>query len=143
VIRDACASDAEALAALYVELLRESVAPATVRDAIADAEGSQSSRILVYEADGRVVGTAHVLFYLSPLRPTAGKGVVDAVVIADGHRGRGIGAALVQRAQSWLSERGASPVFVSTRWDRTVAHEMYASQGWRPWGLTYARFDEG
>lgn len=141
MIRDAVAADAETLAALYEQLLGLPADPAGIVDAIGQIERSPYTRLLVCEIAHHVVGTVQACFYPSPLRATAGKGIIDAVVIDTRHRGRGHATRLIAHASAWLRAAGVAPVFVATRADRSEGQRLYASLGWSKWGVTYASFE--
>lgn len=146
MIRDAVAADARTLAALYEQLIEFPADPDGIVDTIGQIERSPNARLLVCEISHQVVGTVQACFYPSPLRATAGKGIIDAVVVDTRHRGRGHATRLVAHASAWLRAAGVAPVFVATRADRSEGQRLYASLGWSRWGLTYASFeglDEG
>lgn len=142
MIRDAVAADAQALTALYAQLISGPADQAWVVDTIRCIEQSANARLLVYVFADQVVGTVQACFYRSPLRAKAGKGIIDAVVVDTCHRGRGFATRLVGHACAWLREEGVAPVFVATRTDRTVGQRLYTSLGWSRWGVTYALFKE-
>jgi len=142
VIRDAVPSDAPVLADLYGQLLGRPPKVSAVEDTLGAVAETPETRILVSLAGKRLVGTLQATYYRSPLRPAVGKGIIDAVIVDEGSRGRGIGTALIESASRWLESTGVSPIFVATREDRTAAHALYDSLGWARWGVTYARFTE-
>ena len=70
------------------------------RDRAMFTTGIESGRTFVAEVDGMVVG--HL-----GLHPT-GYGVVDlGMQVLDGHRGAGVGSALLERGIAWAREHGA------------------------------------
>jgi len=58
-------------------------------------------------------------------------GFIHDVVVADTHRGRGIGEALVQRASDWLRERGAPRVLLWTAQRNVAAQRLFLRLGFR------------
>ena len=89
--------------------------------------------VFVAEQDGQVVG--YVYGGLEPmswreLREAAG--FIHDVVVADTHRGRGIGEALVQRASDWLREHGAPRVLLWTAQRNVAAQRLFSRLGFRP-----------
>ena len=58
------------------------------------------------------------------------KASIWALFVAPGHEGRGLGAALLERAGAWLFELGHDTVRLTTGAD-TRADRFYAAQGWQ------------
>ena len=89
--------------------------------------------VFVAEADGQVVG-----YVYAGLEPMSWKELRDAagfihdVVVADGHRGDGIGEALIQRASDWLREHGAPRVLLWTAQRNAAAQRLFLRLGFRP-----------
>jgi ribosomal protein S18 acetylase RimI-like enzyme len=88
--------------------------------------------VFVAEQDGDVVG--YVYGGLEPmswreLREAAG--FIHDVVVADTHRGRGIGEALVERASDWLRDRGAPRVLLWTAQRNVAAQRLFLRLGFR------------
>ena len=86
-------------------------------------------RIIVAEEDGAVAGVLHVFD-----RPALDKGceaVVQALVVDDAWRGRGIGEALMREAEAWAAGRGLAATALYTRTDRDRAHAFYERIGYR------------
>jgi len=123
VLRPGTAGDVDALAEISVSSARHHAAldpefyAVPVREAVAtslrealERENDADAVRLVAEVDGVVVGSATVeLRSPSPgsmLRPQLGASVGLAVL--DDRRGAGIGSRLMEAAEAWASERGAS-----------------------------------
>lgn len=51
--------------------------------------------------------------------------IVDAVVVAEGHRGQGIGVDLVQAAERWGRERGAGIAVADGNWASGLVPRFY------------------
>lgn len=60
------------------------------------------------------------------------EGEVAEVYVAEAHRGRGVGEALVRRAVQLFEERGVTLGYVWTRSDNEAATRLYSSAGFRP-----------
>ncbi len=71
-----------------------------------------------------------VVGYAAVLAPK-GSGDADVLTIAvrEGHRGEGIGAALLDQLIETASLRGASRVFLEVRADNPVAQHLYETRG--------------
>jgi ribosomal protein S18 acetylase RimI-like enzyme len=63
--------------------------------------------------DGVPIGFAHAGFGPNPERSAldTGNGVVCAIGVRPGYRGRGIGSELLNRCESYLAERGATTIY--------------------------------
>jgi ribosomal protein S18 acetylase RimI-like enzyme len=60
-----------------------------------------------------------------------------ALVVSQSMRGRGIGRALVQTAETDLAERNIQRLTVDTRLTRAEAHRFYESLGYEKNGFRY------
>ncbi|HXE92548.1 MAG TPA: GNAT family N-acetyltransferase [Gaiellaceae bacterium] len=135
-IRDARAADAAAIA----ELLGELGYPATGAAVTSRLERLVivGDRVVVADVDGEVAGLAHL--HVSPTieheRP-AGK--LGALVVAESHRGRGIGRLLVEAVEEEATARGCGIFFVTTAERRDDAHAFYESLGLERTGRRYGR----
>src|SRR5262249_18132328 len=88
--------------------------------------------IFVAERDNTVVG--YVYAQLEPhdwkeLRAAAG--FIHDVVVADAHRGGGIGAALVEAAMDWLRQHHAPRVILWTAEKNPSAQRLFSRLGFR------------
>ena len=101
-------------------------------DAVLAAGGH---RLIVTEEEGVVVGVLHVFE-----RPALDKGceaVVQALVVDDAARGRGIGEVLMREAEAWAAGRGLAATSLYTRTDRDRAHAFYERIGYRLKGTSH------
>jgi ribosomal protein S18 acetylase RimI-like enzyme len=86
-------------------------------------------RLIVTEEEGVVVGVLHVFE-----RPALDKGceaVVQALVVDDAMRSRGVGEALMREAEAWAAGRGLAATSLYTRVDRDRARAFYERIGYR------------
>jgi GNAT superfamily N-acetyltransferase len=88
--------------------------------------------VFVAEHEGQVVG--YVYAGLEPmswkeLREAAG--FIHDVVVAETHRGHGIGEALVERASDWLREHGAPRELLWTAEGNAAAQRLFLRLGFR------------
>ena len=56
--------------------------------------------------------------------------LIVGLVIVEGHRSAGIGAALLAAAEAWARARGCKRLVVATRITRERAHRFYAREGY-------------
>jgi GNAT superfamily N-acetyltransferase len=101
-------------------------------DAVRAAAGH---RIIVAEEGGAVVGVLHVFE-----RPALDKGceaVVQALVVDDSVRSRGVGEALMHEAEAWAASRGLAATSLYTSIKRDRAHAFYERLGYRIKGTSH------
>lgn len=126
VVRAAFLEDAPALIPLAAQLgypCRED----RVRERLAAILASDSATVLVAEAGGRVVAWTSVEivdhFYVDPVAEISG------FVVDEGHRSRGIGAALMRGAESWAKNHGMEKLRLRANAIRLDAHRFYEREG--------------
>ncbi|MFI5533253.1 GNAT family N-acetyltransferase [Kitasatospora sp. NPDC051853] len=108
IIRDFRPSDAEAAAASYSAGRPHLVmSPAAVRHLVETASPEQHYRLLVGEADGRVVATGRVGLHAAS--STKGQGFANISVLPEA-RGRGVATAMLAVAERHLAEHGATVI---------------------------------
>lgn len=92
-----------------------------------DADPNQ--RLIVAEADGRIVGTMQ-LSYLPGIQFRGGwRQQVEAVRIASDLRGQGLGEQMMAWAIGQAKQRGCMLVQLSSHISRTAAHRFYKRLG--------------
>ena len=135
-IRDARPDDSEVLAALLGELGYPATAEA-VRSRL-ERLGIVGDRVVVADSDSEVVGLAHL--QVTPTmehdRPAA---KIGALVVAEAHRGEGIGRALVEALADEARVRGCALLFLTTSARRTDAHEFYRRVGLEETGKRFTK----
>ena len=73
-------------------------------------------------------------------RPALDKGceaVVQALVVDDAIRSRGVGEMLMREAEAWAAGRGLAATSLYTRTDRDRAHAFYERIGYRLKGTSH------
>ena len=135
-IRDARPDDSEVLAALLGELGYPATAEA-VRSRL-ERLGIVGDRVVVADSDSEVVGLAHlqVTPTLEHDRPAA---KIGALVVAEAHRGEGIGRALVEALADEARVRGCALLFLTTSARRADAHEFYKRVGLEETGKRFTK----
>lgn len=87
------------------------------------------SRLLVLEVQGTVLGTLQLNFLPGLSRRGAERAQIEAVRIAEGHRGQGLGRLLVGAAIRHARERGCGLVQLTSDLRREDARRFYQSLG--------------
>jgi len=127
-IRPMRAADAERVADLATQLGYPVAADELARR-FADLGARADHEVLVATDDAdRPIGWIHI----SRVATLAASDLasIDGLVVDDGLRSGGIGAALVDAAESWARERGARTVTVRSRSTRQRAHRFYERIGY-------------
>jgi GNAT superfamily N-acetyltransferase len=135
-IRDARADDAAAIA----ELLGQLGYPTTGGAVVSRLQRLLivGDRVVVADLDGTVAGLAHL--QVTPAieydRPAAKLGVL---VVAESHRGRGVGRALLAAIEDEARLRGCELLYLTTSERRDDAHAFYERIGLEHTGRRYSR----
>jgi len=134
ILRDAQPSDFAAVRRLLGQL---GYAPdeAEFRHRFDSVTATPGHRIIVAEEEGAVVGVLHVFE-----RPALDKGceaVIQALVVDDTVRGRGVGEALMREAEAWASRRGLGATSLYTNVTRDRARAFYERIGYRLKGTSH------
>jgi GNAT superfamily N-acetyltransferase len=79
-------------------------------------------------SDDVPIGWCHVEMRRTLVEPVSA--LIVGLVIGEGHRSAGIGAALLAAAEAWARARGCSRLVVATRITRERAHRFYAREGY-------------
>jgi len=127
-VEEATGVDDELVAALgrLVPQLSRS-APAPGRDELDEIVCSPATALLVARtASGSVVGSLTLVVFRIP---TGVRAWIEDVVVDEGARGAGVGAALVAAALRRAEEAGARTVDLTSRPDRDAANRLYARMG--------------
>lgn len=62
---------------------------------------------------------------------TSPVGYVEGIVVVPSHRGRGVGRALLARAEEWCRSNGCSEIATDAEIDNELAQHFHESMGFR------------
>lgn len=97
------------------------------------------SQLLVCETDGTATGLA--AWHLLPRLERDGSWArLAALVVAETHRGQGLGRNLIEAVESAAAAHGANIVEVTSNRERAAAHAFYRKLGYRDRCAASARF---
>jgi GNAT superfamily N-acetyltransferase len=85
--------------------------------------------VLVAEREGRVIGMVTVQLVVSTAEGAA-SGLLEDMVVEEGARGDGIGARLLQGAEGWAFDRGATRIQLLADQMNRPALRFYRRMGW-------------
>lgn len=129
-IRTAVAADALAIAGLMGQLGYEASEALVVRK-LAILAANACDSVLLAEVDGTVAGV--ISLHVLELFHAEGRiGRITSLVVDAGHRGNGVGEALVAAADRFFTGQGCMRAEVTSGEHRTAAHAFYAAQGYAP-----------
>jgi ribosomal protein S18 acetylase RimI-like enzyme len=106
--------------------------PATPQDIarrFARLAGRDDQILLVAVDDRGAIGWLHVAAHPSLEHDDSAE--IVGLVVADGDRSRGVGAALVAEAAAWSDAHGCTALRVRSRIERGRAHAFYERQGFQ------------
>lgn len=142
-IRDARVEDWPAVAGLLVELGRDVSPSAATNPSFVIRFGGhlalrESRTLVVEDPAGRVVGFLDMEFRqrLGHPRPQAW---VNDLVVTESLRGKGIGRALLARAEELARGRGCFRMSLETAGWRTETHAFYERLGWTDNGKWFVK----
>ncbi|MGY3923497.1 GNAT family N-acetyltransferase [Aeromonas jandaei] len=127
VIRAPLPSDATAMAHLFTQLGYAAEADELLPRLLGL---DVATRVLLAEQAERVVGVL-VWHWLQPLHVAPAWGLISALVVDDGARGGGIGAALLCEAERQARGAGCSQLELSSSIKREAAHRFYLAQAYQ------------
>lgn len=136
-IREAAASDAEAIVSLMRQLGYE-VTPAHIRDRLQAFATSPTDQLIVACIGAAVVGS--ISLHAVPLLHSVGAlGRITSLVVAERYRGSGAGGALIAAAEPWFRAAGCVKIEVTSADHRIDAHRFYANRGFRRDGQRFSK----
>jgi GNAT superfamily N-acetyltransferase len=126
IVREAETGDAGRMAELVAQLGFD-VDALGVAERLARLEET-GEPVLLADDDGEVVGLLdwHIMHTIHRPRPV---GRIVALVVADGHRGKGVGKALVTEAEARIRARGCEKMEVTSNLRLLDAHGFYEALG--------------
>jgi GNAT superfamily N-acetyltransferase len=84
--------------------------------------------LIAESSEGEVFGWLHVS--VTPLLEVALRAEVNGLIVAEGRRGSGSGAKLLQVAEAWAKSKGCATMSVRSNVVRDRAHSFYLQNGY-------------
>lgn len=120
--------DIERVADLMTQLGYPST-PGDIARRFTRIDGRDDQALLVADNGSAVVGWMHVGAH--PYLESDESAEILGLVVAEGQRSRGIGAALVDAAEKWAAQHGCQALRVRSRISRDRAHAFYERGGFQ------------
>ena len=140
-------ADIPALLSLYAQLDGDDAPVMAVSraEALWDImESYPDYQVHVVECDGSVVGTFSLLVVVALSHRGIPGALVEAVVVDEKCRSRGVGEAMMRRALEVAGKRGCYKVALSSSSRRVDAHRFYDKIGFRRHGVSFlVEMEEG
>ena len=144
-IREATEGDFEALCTVVDEVdelhrralphrFKASEGPARPSEYFVDAIRADDVGLFVAEIAGQMVGLVHVIVKdvaAMPILVPRRYAVVENLVVLRRHRRRGVGRALLERAEGWARAKGATSIELNVYAFNQGARTFYAERGFR------------
>ena len=136
-VRPAEAGDAEPISMLVGELGYPAPVGDIPRRLAAIADGHDAIALVAVDGSS-VVGliTAHVIPTIHESDPHA---MLTTLVVAETHRGAGIGSLLVSHAERWAALKGAVRFSVTSGIQRARTHEFYERRDYARTGFRFTK----
>jgi GNAT superfamily N-acetyltransferase len=128
VIRPMRADDVDRVANLLTQLGYPATGPEIARR-FERIGGERNQALLIADEAGTAIAWMHVAVH--PYLESDTTAEIVGLVVADGHRSRGIGKALVDAAESWAAAQGCRMLRVRSRIVRERAHAFYERAGFQ------------
>lgn len=96
-----------------------------------EIDADKNHELIVAELNGAVVGTLHLTFLPSISFQGGLRSQVESVRVDSRHRGRGIGARMMEYAIARARERGAHVMQLTSHETRKDAHRFYERLGFK------------
>ena len=135
--REAAETDVAAVVALLSDdtlgRTRETGGLDAYRAAFRAMASENGNRLIVgTDADGTVIACFQLIVISGLSLNAARRAQIEAVRVADAHRGRGIGRALIVEAEDRARAAGASLMQLTSNATRARAHAFWAANGYEP-----------
>ncbi len=125
-VRRAASSDRDDLARLSTQL-GYPMTPEEASARLSEIAGHPDHALFVADAGGLLAGWLQVS--LPRIFESPRQAEIAGLVVDEEHRGRGIGPALLRRAEAWARERGCAVLRVRSNVVRERAHGFYRREG--------------
>jgi ribosomal protein S18 acetylase RimI-like enzyme len=115
------------------QVFRAPDGPARSREYILAIIDSDDGAFYIAEEEGQIVGAVHVLVRQAPDIPIMVPrryAVVENIAVSSAHRRRGIGRALMERAQRWAADRALTQIELSVWEFNDGARAFYQELGY-------------
>ncbi|WP_067142690.1 GNAT family N-acetyltransferase [Microtetraspora malaysiensis] len=136
ILREASDDLVTALGRLLPQL--STTAKALDRETVARLLAFEANTVLGARLQGRLVGTLTLVTF--PL-PSGVRARIEDVVVDEGARGRGVAAALTDKALQLAGEMGARTVDLTSRPSREAANRLYERAGFQRRDSTVYRLE--
>jgi len=129
-VRPAEAADAKGIETLYRELVANPAVNVTA-ERVAEVGLDANTVLLVADRGAEVIGTALLSMCMDVMFQSQPFAVLENVVVNHGHRGLGVGTALMREVERIALERECSKIMLFSSVSRTDAHRFFMRTGFQ------------
>ena len=107
--------------------------PVREQEYIQELLNSENVRLFIAEKDSRVLGYIHIAVKDAPSIPVMKPrryGIIDSIVVDEAYRNQGVGRKLVERAEKWAQEKGATSIELNVYEFNREARVFYSRVGY-------------
>lgn len=140
IIREAEEKDLEAMIALYAQLDmddRQKISLEKAKGIFKKISNYPFFKVYVAVLDDEIAGTFELLIMDNLGHQGIPSGIIEDVVVAELHQGKGIGKAMMVYAVNVCKEQGCYKVALSSNLKRERAHQFYESLGFKKHGYSF------
>ncbi|HCS65925.1 MAG TPA: N-acetyltransferase [Cellvibrio sp.] len=131
IIRRACASDAEAISALYSALNTLST-PSVLPERITALANSEQTHLLVCDDSGEIIATALVCLCQDVMFDSQPFALVENVVVSADYKREGIGKSMMDYIEAFCLKQDCSKIMLQTSSKNRDARDFYTAMGYDP-----------
>ena len=139
-IRSITENDIPAILALYAQLESAREDTVSLSDAVGifqRIESYPNYHIYIAESHGKATGTFSLAIIDNLAHFGAKSGLIEDVVVDEGHRGKGIGKEMMEYAIELCKQNLCYKVCLSSNLKRDSAHRFYESLGFQKHGFSF------
>lgn len=130
MIREAVKTDRDQLEKLYRMLVPNSRHLNVLEAQIETIRLDPHNFLLVYELEDEIVGTLTLNICLQALHGLRPYGIIENIVVDEGHRGKGIGKQLLQYAEAYCITANCRKIMLLSHSSRYRAHQFFEREGY-------------
>ncbi len=137
-IRALAPRDIPAVCGLFRRELGYDIAPAELEAKLRQMDQEQNYRSFVAELDGNCAGFLGLERCLAFEIPGWVVRII-ALAVSREFQGQGVGGKLLEQAETWAAENGASLLLVNSGLARSQAHRFYENHGYTKKGYSFCK----
>ncbi|KQX48548.1 MULTISPECIES: GNAT family N-acetyltransferase [unclassified Paenibacillus] len=131
MIREAERTDRDQLFELYRMLVPNSKKMNVLEEQINTIRNDPNNFLLVYDEEGKILGTVTLNICLQALHGTRPYGVVENIIVHENHRSKNIGRKLLQYVEDYCRLINCHRIMLLSNSTRERAHQFFEREGYK------------